>query len=109
MVRSRIIYFHLFILSDLITLSVPFPFITLSQLWVGVLLSTQSFFVGGLDDPEAAKTSAFGAMGMFIVTFFASIFGIYYDSGRKAESIEETPEGYGQLNVPGSATDYGAM
>ena len=95
--------------SYLITLSVPFPFITQSQLWVGVLLSTQSFFVGGLDDPEAAKTSAFGAMGMFIVTFFASIFGIYYDSGRKAESIEETPEGYGQLNVPGSATDYGAM
>ena len=81
-----------------------------TQLWVGVLLSTQSFFVGGLDDPEAAKTSAFGAMGMFIVTFFASIFGIYYDSGRKAESIEETPEGYGQqLNVPGSAADYGAM
>ena len=87
-----------------------FHLLLTTQLWVGVLLSTQSFFVGGLDDPEAAKNSAFGAMGMFLVTFFASIFGIYYDSDRKADSIEETPEGYGQqLNVPGSATDYGAM
>jgi len=70
-----------------------------------VLITTQSFFISGLDDPELAQRSAFGAMALFIVTFFASIFGIYYDSGRKSDSIEETPEGY-QLNT-GVPTEYG--
>ena len=69
------------------------------------MVMTQSFFIGGLEDPELAKRSAFGAMAMFIITFFLSIFGMYYDSGRKAESIEETPEGY-QLNT-GAPTEYG--
>mmetsp|Transcript_50 Transcript_50/g.101 ORF Transcript_50/g.101 Transcript_50/m.101 type:complete len:103 (+) Transcript_50:67-375(+) len=77
----------------------------LFTLWVGVLITTQSFFISGLDDPELAQRSAFGAMALFIVTFFASIFGIYYDSGRKSDSIEETPEGY-QLNT-GVPTEYG--
>ena len=77
----------------------------LLQLWVGVLVSTQSFFINGIDDAESAKTSAFGAMGMFCVTFLLSIYGIYHDANNKADSIEEAPEGYALQG--GATTDYG--
>lgn len=57
------------------------------------MISTQPFFIAGIDDPDHAKTSAFGAMGMFLFTFVASLIGIWYDSQYKAEPI--TGEGGG--------------
>lgn len=57
----------------------------LLQLYVGVLISTQSFFISGIDDPQKAQTSAFGATGMFLFTFLASMGGIWYDSMYKVE------------------------
>jgi hypothetical protein len=56
---------------------------------VGVLIQTQPFFIAGIEDPEEARSSAFGAMGMFLFTFLASMFGIWYDSKSKPESIDE--------------------
>mmetsp|Transcript_20637 Transcript_20637/g.25523 ORF Transcript_20637/g.25523 Transcript_20637/m.25523 type:complete len:102 (+) Transcript_20637:195-500(+) len=74
-------------------------------LWVGIMITLQPFFIAGIEDVETAKSSSFGAMGMFIFTFVASIFGIYHDSKQKQEEIEN-PEGY-QLNQ-GNQTGYGA-
>ena len=60
------------------------------------MISSQSFYIAGLEDPEEAKASAFGAMGMFIFTFFASLGGIFYDANFKKEEIpvEDAAEGY---------------
>lgn len=71
------------------------------------MISSQSFFIAGLEDPHEAKNSAFGAMGMFIFTFFASIGGIVYDSKFKKVDVtrEDTREGY-QLSQ-GDQLTYG--
>jgi hypothetical protein len=49
------------------------------------MIHSQPFFIGGLEEPEHAKKSAFGAMFMFLFTLAASIGGIYYDAKKKAE------------------------
>jgi hypothetical protein len=53
------------------------------------MIQTQSFFIAGLDDADAARNSAFGAMGMFLFTFVASMLGIWYDSQHKPEPIAD--------------------
>ena len=63
-------------------------FFSSSQLFVGVLLQTQPFFITGIDDISTAKSNAFGAMGMFIATFGISLFGIMRTSGDKVEESE---------------------
>eukprot|EP00591_Stephanopyxis_turris_P012437 CAMPEP_0195530862 /NCGR_PEP_ID=MMETSP0794_2-20130614/33957_1 /TAXON_ID=515487 /ORGANISM="Stephanopyxis turris, Strain CCMP 815" /LENGTH=130 /DNA_ID=CAMNT_0040662469 /DNA_START=182 /DNA_END=574 /DNA_ORIENTATION=+ len=54
-------------------------------LFVGMLLSTQPFFVGGIkfEEYDLYRGNAFGAMGIFIVTFGLSIFGLCYDATCK--------------------------
>jgi len=59
------------------------------------MLVTQPFFIGGIEDEDKAKTSAFGAMGMFAFTFIASMAGLWYDSQYKAEPIEAGEGGDG--------------
>lgn len=48
----------------------------------------QPFYIGGLEDPEDAKISAFGAMGLFLVTLVLSVLGIFYDNhfGKSSET-----------------------
>jgi len=76
------------------------------QLWVGVLLSTQSFFIAGISNPELAKNNAFGAMGMFVFTFLTSLGGIYYDDKFKKETVPQTTTNGGySSDLPGQ---YGA-
>jgi hypothetical protein len=65
----------------------------LCQLWAGILIQTQPFFIAGLEDPEEAKTSAFGATGMFLFTFVASMCGIWYDSQHRKETVAEAGNG----------------
>lgn len=62
------------------------------QLYVGVLVSTQPFFISGIEDQEKAQTSAFGATGMFLFTFLASMGGIWYDSMYKVEPASNQGE-----------------
>jgi hypothetical protein len=69
-----------------------FLFVFPLQLFVGVLLSTQPFFLTGIEDEEKAKGSAFGAAGTFAVTFFASLGGVWYDSIHKKEPAAEGEE-----------------
>lgn len=53
------------------------------------MITTQPFFIAGIDDAEEAKASAFGACGMFAFTFCASVLGIWYDSQNKeVEGVE---------------------
>ena len=63
-----------------------------SQLWVGVMISTQPFFIAGVEDPDVAKSSAFGACGIFAFTFVSSILGIWYDSQNKSAATSLTME-----------------
>lgn len=44
------------------------------------MLSTQPFFIGGIDDVEAARTSAFGAAIMFAFVLVLSCVGMWYDA-----------------------------
>ena len=44
------------------------------------MLIHQPFFLGGIDDVEKAKSSAFGAAGMFFFTFLISIIYLIADA-----------------------------
>mmetsp|Transcript_7432 Transcript_7432/g.14820 ORF Transcript_7432/g.14820 Transcript_7432/m.14820 type:complete len:250 (+) Transcript_7432:74-823(+) len=48
--------------------------------WVGLMITYQPFFVSGLEDVDNCRTSAFGAMATFIVTFVSSILYLGYDA-----------------------------
>jgi flagellin-like protein len=56
-------------------------------------MSTQSFYIGGIEDAEKAASSAFGAVILFVITFVASVAGIWYDSMYKAEPIKSNGGG----------------
>ena len=77
-----------------------------AQLFVGVMLSTQSFFITGIEDVGEAKSNAFGAMGMFIATFALSMYGISRTSPNEKDDIDAGMEGY-QLSTVNQA-EYGS-
>jgi hypothetical protein len=70
------------------------------------MVHSQPFFIAGIEDAEEARANAFGAMGMFLVTFFASIGGIWYDSKSKESVVAAGESGYylSQGDIP---TTYG--
>lgn len=89
--------------------SISFFPLFLSQLYVGIIIHTQPFFIGGLDNPDEAKASAFGACIMFLVTFGLSVIGIFCGPKSDKEAVEaaEAPEGY-VLNT-GDVPEYGSQ
>ncbi|GKY94212.1 hypothetical protein MPSEU_000387100 [Mayamaea pseudoterrestris] len=54
--------------------------------WVGIMLMKQPFFVGGIEDVEAAKGSAFGAAGTFFFTFLISMMYMIREGQRLTRS-----------------------
>lgn len=72
------------------------------------MISTQPFYIAGIEDADEAKASAFGACGLFAFTFVASILGIWYDSQNKADAMmmEENGESGYQL-AQGEYPNYG--
>ena len=72
------------------------------------MVSKQPFFIAGLEDPDKAKDSAFGAMIMFCLTLAYSIYSIFTTNPDNEK--EELGEGSGmegyQLNT--GVADYGA-
>jgi len=56
------------------------------------MFSTQPFYIAGVEDPEVAKSSAFGACGIFTFVFVSSILGIWYDAQKKSEATTASPE-----------------
>lgn len=57
--------------------------VSTAQLFVGMLLTHQPFYVGGVDDVKVSKGSAFGAMYAFIATFVISLVMALRDARRK--------------------------
>jgi hypothetical protein len=55
------------------------------------MLTTQPFFIGGIEDVDNAQKSAYGAFFMFLFTFVVSAIGMWYDStfGSKGSSSDE--------------------
>ena len=52
------------------------------------MLTKQPFYVGGfenLEEANFAKNNAFGAVGMFVFSFTASLFGLYFHSRKEIE------------------------
>ena len=62
------------------------------QLYVGVLLTTQPFFILGIENVSEARSNAFGAMGLFMATFVLSLFGIL--RSRSAKEDIDNADGY---------------
>jgi hypothetical protein len=56
------------------------------QSWVGIMLIKQPFYIGGIDNLETCKGSAFGAAGAFLFTFLLSI-GYLIQSGRPGQGV----------------------
>lgn len=70
------------------------------------MINYQSFYIAGLSDPATCKSSAIGAMIMFIIVFGLSIVGIKKDGEAKKEEIEAVGEEGYQLN--NGVPDYGS-
>ena len=64
-------------------------------LFVYTLLSTQPFFITGINDVNVAKTSALGALGAFVGMFIISIVGIC----RSSRHSSSDRGSYNRLNV----------
>ena len=69
-------------------------------LFVYTLLSTQPFFITGINDVNVAKTSALGGLGLFVGMFIISIVGISRSSRHVLSSSDVIDRGaYNRLNV----------
>lgn len=69
-------------------------------LFVYTLLSTQPFFITGIQNLDTAKSSALGALTLFVVLFVCSIFGLW--KSARDEMLDNRGRGsYGRLNNGG--------
>ncbi len=66
------------------------------------MLTTQPFFVGGIEDVDNAQKSAYGACFMFLFTFVVSAIGMWYDStfGGKSSASDEIDTHYQLAGAP---------
>ena len=86
-----------------------FSVLSFLKLWVTIMVSTQPFFMAGIEDTNVARGNAFGAFIMFILTLGLSLFGIWYDAESKQAAIEggENGEAGYQLST-GDFPNYGS-
>jgi hypothetical protein len=76
----------------------------LLQTWVGVMLMRQPFFMGGIEDVEAAKGSAFGAAGTFFFTFLVSMLYMIKQARQLTGGMSRSSQG--SVGSSGSAHDF---
>lgn len=76
--------------------------------FVGILMQQQAFYIKGVEDSEKIKESAFGAMGMFIFSFFASCYGVYHhEKYRRSSDIQTDIDNFDRLlHLPEGTTAY---
>eukprot|EP00585_Thalassiosira_rotula_P013269 CAMPEP_0196130338 /NCGR_PEP_ID=MMETSP0910-20130528/751_1 /TAXON_ID=49265 /ORGANISM="Thalassiosira rotula, Strain GSO102" /LENGTH=100 /DNA_ID=CAMNT_0041389631 /DNA_START=140 /DNA_END=442 /DNA_ORIENTATION=- len=77
--------------------------------FVYVMLSTQPFFITGIDNVEEARSNAFGAMIMFCVTF--AISAVLISKEQKSSTAREYDTGaedHNLLNVD-LKNNYGSV
>jgi hypothetical protein len=78
------------------------------------MLIHQPFFIGGIDDVEKAKSSAFGAAGTFFFTFLISILYLIADahfSGGVSGAMNnnrQTPRNRGEYDLVSVVQEYHA-
>ncbi|OEU20790.1 hypothetical protein FRACYDRAFT_267767 [Fragilariopsis cylindrus CCMP1102] len=70
-------------------------------LWVGIMLTTQPFFIAGIEDVEVATRSAFGAFFTFMFVFVLSAVGMWYDSTFGKKSAAEEGDGETDYQLAG--------
>jgi hypothetical protein len=58
------------------------------------MIHSQPFFIAGIEDAAVARASAWGATGCFLVTFLASMGGLYYDANNKPEVVDDAEADY---------------
>jgi hypothetical protein len=58
------------------------------------MIHTQPFFISGIEDMAEARASAWGATGCFLVTFLASMGGLYYEANYKKEPVDDEEAEY---------------
>ncbi len=74
------------------------------------MLMTQPFYIGGVEDVEVAKGSAFGAAGTFFFTFLMSIYFMNQDARRLPEdSSSGTSSSNSDQRRGGSRGNYGQV
>jgi hypothetical protein len=75
------------------------------------MITSQPFFISGIEDPVEARASAFGAFAMFLFTFAVSALGIWYDAQNKSDPMDSNGNGgeteY-QLQGDQNQTNYGS-
>eukprot|EP00578_Thalassiosira_sp_NH16_P004617 CAMPEP_0181130184 /NCGR_PEP_ID=MMETSP1071-20121207/29724_1 /TAXON_ID=35127 /ORGANISM="Thalassiosira sp., Strain NH16" /LENGTH=105 /DNA_ID=CAMNT_0023216229 /DNA_START=204 /DNA_END=521 /DNA_ORIENTATION=- len=85
----------------------------LFMLFVWIMLTTQPFFITGIEDVEQARTNAMGAMITFGVTFAISAVMIMRDAGSGRE-YDTGDDDYNRLNIDlkkqyGEQQNYGSV
>ena len=71
------------------------------------MLSTQPFFITGIEDVDAAQKNAFGALLTFAATFVLSLFFVWKNGGDDSE-YDVTGGDKNRLNID-LKRDYGAV
>ena len=67
--------------------------------FVYAMLSTQPFFVTGIDEPEEARTNALGALITFGVLFGVCVFLIYKNKNTEGREYDAAADDYNRLNI----------
>ena len=86
----------------------------LFMLFVWIMLSTQPFFITGIEDVEEARSNAFGALIMFCVTFAISAVMIMRGKADGEGREYDTGDDYNRLNIDlkknyGEGQNYGSV
>ena len=70
----------------------------------------QPFFIGGIEDVEKAKNSAFGAAGTFFFTFLISILYLIADAhfgfATRSSNNPRTPRNRGDYDLVSMVQEY---
>ena len=71
------------------------------------MLTKQPFYVGGfysMEEADKAKQNAYGATGIFVITFMASLYGLHFHS--KNQSIIPSEDEMCRPLTPNGMSDY---
>ena len=69
------------------------------MLFVWIMLSTQPFFITGIEDVSLAKSNAFAALMTFCVTFAISVALIIRAKDGSGREYDTAEDDYNRLNI----------
>lgn len=68
---------------------------------VAMMLTYQPFYIGGIDDVERAKRSAYGAMATFLLTFLVAVLYLIMDALKGVANSRRNGGGGGNASMGG--------